>query len=1256
MKNLLKSICFVALLIISNLTSAQSLQKGYDAFIANDHDKAIEYFEEAKSNPSEKGDALLMLSLIYNYNSKDDIAYKSITEYLKTSTEPEAVLNVLWTDIIFGGYGKLSSGQISLLNSIIKDKRYSGYIKTRANYSLGKHFNAIGDFKKAQTYFNTMKTITEFSIVGSFENISASGFNKEFGPLENPKEGSMFQNKRHTDVTWFKVNYLPGAWINYGSHFSTANSIFYAQTFCQSATEQQVNLSLGTSGSVMVWINDNLVFSEEEERNNDLDTYVLPVTLSAGENRILIKIGASEIGSANFMMRFTDEAGNSINDLKYTAYSTSGYSKKYAGKTSISAKKSSTMDYLEKKIKDTPNALVNYILIAKRLLSNDFNDEAREYIEKAQKFAPDCSYLLFQKMLVYLADDNRTALSESLEKMRKIDPNNILSMNLEYNEAKTAENWSKCTEIIESIEKKSGEDENVFEKKIEIASQEKRINDIITLCGRAFKLFPDNLDFLELQCTIETEVNKNPNAATKLKQNYLKTNYNISVMQSLAQSYFNQGTSSSVAKGMALLKKVATDQPNRADSYNTLAGVHFALKDYSTAIEYYQECLKIAPYIGDYNSDLALCYEEKGDEDLAKEYYQKAIAYYPNDYETRASLRKLDGKDDIWTIFGEPDLYKLLDKKIEKSDYPEDNSAILHYEGQRVIYPGGGSEMKFFIAVKTLNVEGVDRWKEYYIGVSNDQSVNVEKAEIIKANGNRIKAEVNYNAVVYTGLEPGDGIVLIYKIQNFYAGKLSENFWDKHVLNSYFPIEKSKFQLMVPKQTIFDHKVNNMTLDPVKTTTDEFDKYVWEVEKQPSLKSESFSAPLTDVGKTLFISSFPSWDYISKWYSDLAITKSKTSPEVKSTYAKIVEGNENASDYIKAKLIYNYIVKEIRYSSINFRQSGLIPQKASDVITTKIGDCKDVSTLFVALCKEAGIPAQLVLVNTRDNGANDMMLPSIEFNHCIAKVYLENKAYYVELTSDNYPFSTMGDGLKNAFSLDINDSLSNPVEPRYLNPTTRTKNLSSRVSDIKFDGSKMIVNKKSYKVGDLAASMRYSFRHLGKDEQFKEMTESVSGEYQSLKMKELKFDENLDSSNDTVSYSYSYEVNNVFNTIGDLSIMKLPLTDGFEPFEVFSNEKRVFDIMLWEMVSSDLVTETITVEVPKGKKLADVPKSVTYKSSFAEYTLTFTKNANNTLTIKREFKVLNDVIKVSQYEEAKKFFEDVVTADKQQIGFKNITP
>src|SRR5574339_1221023 len=95
-------------LIISELINAQSLQKGYDAFISNSHEKAIEYFLEAKSNPEEKEEALIMLSLIYDYSAKEDLSFKSISEYLKLSANPEAVLNVLWTDIVFGGYGKLT--------------------------------------------------------------------------------------------------------------------------------------------------------------------------------------------------------------------------------------------------------------------------------------------------------------------------------------------------------------------------------------------------------------------------------------------------------------------------------------------------------------------------------------------------------------------------------------------------------------------------------------------------------------------------------------------------------------------------------------------------------------------------------------------------------------------------------------------------------------------------------------------------------------------------------------------------------------------------------------------------------------------------------------------------------------------------------------------------------------------------------------------------------------------------------------------
>src|SRR5678815_4963325 len=115
----------------------------------------------------------------------------------------------------------------------------------------------------------------------------------------------------------------------------------------------------------------------------------------------------------------------------------------------------------------------------------------------------------------------------------------------------------------------------------------------------------------------------------------------------------------------------------------------------------------------------------------------------------------------------------------------------------------------------------------------------------------------------------------------------------------------------------------------------------------------------------------------------------------------------------------DYIVANIRYSSVSFRQSGLVPQSVSTTISTRLGDCKDLSSVFVALANKAGIPAQLVLIDTRDNGSKDMMLPSMEFNHCIALAKIDGKDYYVELTNSYLPFGSLHYDLFNALSLVI---------------------------------------------------------------------------------------------------------------------------------------------------------------------------------------------------------------------------------------------
>lgn len=111
------------------------------------------------------------------------------------------------------------------------------------------------------------------------------------------------------------------------------------------------------------------------------------------------------------------------------------------------------------------------------------------------------------------------------------------------------------------------------------------------------------------------------------------------------------------------------------------------------------------------------------------------------------------------------------------------------------------------------------------------------------------------------------------------------------------------------------------------------------------------------------------------------------------------------------------MLTKLRYSSVSFRQSGYVPQDVSKIISTRLGDCKDFSTLFVALAQKAGIPAQLVLVDTRDNGSKDMILPSVEFNHCIVLAKLDGKGQYLELTDNNLSFGSLPNNLNGALSL-----------------------------------------------------------------------------------------------------------------------------------------------------------------------------------------------------------------------------------------------
>ncbi|MBR9922488.1 MAG: DUF3857 domain-containing protein [Bacteroidetes bacterium] len=1220
------------------LAQNSDLDKGWASYAENDFEKANAHFKKAIQS-DDKAEAHLGLYLsALSDGAGLEASLPHFASFYRLSETPDPYVEALGPM----GYGKRTEEQLELLDEIYP--KTNPKVKALINQTRGYHYREIGDFKKAERYFAAVGSISDWKLLGEFENISESGFSKDFGVVDKPQANATFINKTGVEVTWFDLKQpREDNWVDFEYSFYTDNSILYAQSFVNSPATRDVQFRVGTSGSLKVWINDQLLFSESEEGNNDLDTYIFTGQLKAGYNRILVQIGRSEINNCNFLMRITDHQGKFYPDLTYTSEVQSYEKGNYGSKTLPNESEA----YFERQVKQNPDKIHNYIILAKLYLKNDKSFRAGKLLEEAKERFPNNSYIIVQLIESNLRDQQRTKYSSYLEELKDKDPEGLLSLNLLYREALDIEDLDEAGIILKKIEEKQGLSANVYTKRIELAGERSESEKLIALVEDAYEAYPDDYSFVYLMYLVEKDVNGNGNKASRVLQKYLKENYSTEAKEALAGYYFGINE---VSAGINIYEELVENHPIAVGYYRTLSDIYFTLRRYNKAEEYIKECIALAPYVGAYYKTLAQIHSEQKEKLKAKLEYERAIELDPYDYEARKLLRTVEGEPDVFTNFKETDVYALCRNAPDASAYPEDNSVLLLDEVQSVVYEDGGSEMRRVMVVKVFNTDGVDIWKEYSIPVYGNQNGNIEKSEVVKANGTKVESQNQGANLVFQALEPGDAIHISYKLQNYYSGKLTDQFWDKFYFNFFFPVQQTRYSLIMPKSKEFQYKTENFDMDPDVEDLGDQKLYVWEMDDLPSIKGEPFMSSLSDVGMVLHISTISDWSFVADWYSDLAKAKAKVDYRVEEAVDDLFEGKEGLSDMEKVQMIYEFVVSNIRYSSVSFIQSGLVPQKASHVLSTKQGDCKDVSTLFVAMCKSQGIDANLVLVNSKDNGLKDMMLPNINFNHCIAKVTVANKDYFLELTDDNLPFAANYNSVYNAFILEIPEEQGTPVEGTYLTSGNRLGNHSIRSSEVYFEGESMRVERHNRKTGTLASSMRSTYENLGEERRFKEMQESIAYDHPLAELDEVTFPEGLDSINESVIYDYSFHMPSAFTKISGLSIFKVPLTDAINSLAFLTPEDRDYPIELWNYFSGEYYEETLIIHLPEGKTIK-LPEEENLRSEYMEYDLSF-EGKGEEVIITRKLRILQDLVQPEDYRSFAEQCNAIIQADNLQLALE----
>lgn len=1122
-------------------------------------------------------------------------------------------------------------------------------MKTVINQLLATDAFLSTESKDAKKLYDRSNIIDKWQFVGEFDNISGSGFEKDYGPLSNPSANAQFDNKIGAKVKWFT---LPQGridkWMDLEYSFVIGNSIMYAQTFVKSETEQDVVFRIGVSGSMKVWLNDALVGTENEERNTDLDVYNYKTHLTKGYNRILIQIGESEADNANFLLRITDDNGNAIQGLTISA-EPQPYTKLKTVKSEQIPLFAET--FFEQKIQTNPKDIINYYLLAYTYLRNDKVYEARKILYKARELAPNSGLLSRELIEAYQREKNQTDQSKEVENLKKIDPDNYLSIQMLISEAEDKENYDEMEKLVEKLERLYGIDERTMTYRLSLASDRKKNEDIVKITEEGYKKYPDVYLFVKMKAVIEEEVNKNMRGAISVYEKYLKNNYSEKARAALSDLYFKNGNPD---KGVKMYEQMIDEKPYAVGYLADLANYYTQTQTYGKAIDYANQCLEYAPYIGKFWSILGKVYEAKNNKNDAIENLKKANYYNPRGYENKKLLRKLSGKEDIYDYFTHPDMDLIAGDKITVNVTQDDNAVILHDETQKIIYEEGGSEEKQILITKVLNKSGVDDWKEYQIGYNPySQRIIIEESKIIKPNGNKIEAERDESYLVFTGLEVGDIIVIIYRVENYASGKLANDFWEEYNFNGFYPRQHVKISYIIPNSKKFEHKEINMDLTPqTKTIEGNSTMYTWELKDQPSLKPESYMPPLDDVGKILHISSLPDWNYIANAYADMSTTKAKANYEVKELIATLFKDKTNLTELQKAKIIYEWILDNIHYSHVSFRQSGWVPQKASTTINTKLGDCKDLATLFVSMAKEVGLKANLILINTHDNGERGLQLPSMDFNHCIAKVNADGKDYYLELTYPQLSFSAQTSSIIGCQSLNIpntattsTNSIQNLLHPQSV------PNKIIRESELTTDNNDIIIKRKNIHYGAYAASRREDFGEKSKEEREKDLQQSISKAFtKPVKVTNAEFSD-LKALTDSTVGTYYYTVKGGVTDFGGMKLFEIPWTDAESSPDFVSTDKRDYDIYFWRYDYADAMTETMSISIPKGKTLVEVPKSVHFKYKSTTYDITYKVEGDKLIA---ERKVINGekIIPASEYDAFKEFYNKIIQEDHKQIGFK----
>ena len=1132
------------------------------------------------------------------------------------------------------------------LERLSVDRRLSVATRMYAGGLLARARLRTGDVRGSNEATSALGYVTDFRVIGPFDNEGKEGFARELPPESVRNEafdGDVTYPGKERPVRW--RSYPDIARFGYVDLDATlrpnVNVCAVAETVVTTARAEPLSLWIGAGGAVKAYWNGTEVLSDDVYRQPDPDRAVAVVAAAAGPNRLLIKSCVAD-ATWGLFVRIGDAAGNPRPDLHFAADLRSPAAATEAAPATAPANL--------------------------RLPSPPLAPLAALEAAGAREGASAAATEDLARFLAYTgADDPDQRRARQLAARAADGSPTVARLVLA---ASLADERGESMRFAEQARAMAPQDPETILLLASLRSTGPAPEDALRLLDRLPRRGVDGLRALELRASILADFDLPESAARLIEDGYSPLGAAPGLLRARAEAARSIGQidrslelyaaaaaarhDDRVSRKMLLadalhrlepekvvehLDALLSLAPGSIRDYHYAAGIYEALGRTDDATTVLARAHDIAPEDAGIIVAQGRLLLRTGQRDAAIAAFREAMVLRPQDASTRELLEQIrpsQRRDESYAVATE----ELLSRRGDANGFP---LTVLEDLTVNTVFANGLGSSFHQYAVEVHDEEGARRFRTYSIQFDPDtQRIEIRGARVHRRGGRVLEATQSFEqqlgepwyriyydtralVVVFPDLEPGDVIDLQYRLDDVaHRNMFADYYGDVHFFQGFTPVRRVDYILITPKARRF--YFNRPSLPQLRySRTDRDDQRIhhYHATDVPAIRDEDGMPGMTEVAPYLHVSTYRSWEAVGRWYWGLIRDQLQVDDNLRRVVRELTA--DGADLTTKVQRIYDWVVSNTRYVGLEFGIHGFKPYRVPLIVQRGFGDCKDKASLLYTMLREAGIDARIVLARTRRNGAIDDLPASLSvFDHAIAYVpeldlYLDGTAEHSGTTE----LPTMDQGITVlAVGPDSAELRRTPILP----PERNLRRREVRVS-LAADGS-AVIDVSEHIVGEEASSYRNRYQAQGtRRERFERSLRHI---FPGLVLEDETMT-GLDDREVPIDVRYRARVPQMAQREGStLRLSPSVLDDLLRTFARAPTRRLPLDLG-----ATRSYDETRVIEVPRGFSVAGMPEGGAADSEFGRLTLSVEGSAAGqrpaTVTVHTELRVPRDRLSAEEY-------------------------